>query len=67
MLKIIITIIFVYILIRLLVRLIFLGFGVFLSHTLKSKYSNTVKKGFSTHKEQSREDIIDVDFKEVNK
>ncbi|MDD4183549.1 MAG: hypothetical protein PHT53_07010 [Candidatus Omnitrophica bacterium] len=67
MLKIIVTIIFVYIIIRLLIRLIFLAFGVFLSRQLKAKYSNTVKKRFSTHKEQPREDIIDVDFKEVKK
>ena len=65
MLKIIITIIFVYIIIRLLIKLIFLAFGVFLSRQLKAKYGNTAKKGFSTHKEQSREDVIDVDFKEV--
>jgi len=65
MLKIILTIIFIYILVRLLIKLIFLAFGVFLSHQLKAKYSNTAKKGFSTHKEQDREDVIDVDFKEV--
>ncbi|MCK9615878.1 MAG: hypothetical protein M0R48_10410 [Candidatus Omnitrophica bacterium] len=67
MLKVIITIIFVYILIRLLVRLIFLAFGVFLSRTLKAKYSNTVKNGFSARKESDSENIIDAEFKEVNK
>lgn len=65
MLKIIITIIFIYILIRLLVRLIFLAFGVFLSRKLKAKYNNPAKNGFSTRKEQNHEDVIDADFKEV--
>jgi len=67
MLKIIITIIFVYILIRLLVRLIFLGFGVFLSRTLKSKYSNTAKTRFSGRKKYNPDSVIDADFKEVKK
>jgi len=44
MLKIIITIIFIYILVRLLVRLIFLAFGVFLTRSLKAKYQNSAKK-----------------------
>ncbi|MCK9573547.1 MAG: hypothetical protein M0R20_03985 [Candidatus Omnitrophica bacterium] len=65
MFKIIITIIFIYILIRLLVRLIFLAFGIFLSRTIKKKYNSTVKNGFSSHKEHDSQDIIDADFKEV--
>lgn len=67
MLKIIITIIFIYILVRLLIRLIFLAFGVFLSRTLKAKYRNIPKDGFSTRKEQNREGIIDAEFKEVKR
>lgn len=67
MLKVIITIIFVYILIRLLIRLIFLVFGIFLTRSLKAKYQNKTKNGFQTHKEQDYEDIIDADFKEVKK
>lgn len=65
MFKAIITIIFIYILIRLLVRLIFLMFGVFLARTLKTKYSNTVKNGSSSRKEYNSKDVIDADFKEV--
>lgn len=65
MLKIIITIIFVYILIRLLVRVIFLVFGVFLTRALKAKYQTGARNGFKSYKAQDREDVIDAEFKEV--
>jgi len=67
MLKVIITIIFIYILIRLLIRLIFLLFGIFLTRSLKAKYQNSSKTGHQNHKEHNGQDIIDAEFKEINK
>lgn len=64
MLKIIITIIFVYILIRLIIRLIFLIFGIFLTRSLKTKYQNTARRK-QNRREQDCSDVIDADFKEV--
>lgn len=65
MLKIIITIIFVYILIRLLFRLILLAFGIFLKRSLKVKYQAGTKNGFRNRETQNSESVIDVDFKEI--
>jgi hypothetical protein len=51
--------------IRLLVRLIFLAFGIFLKRSLKTKYQAGANNGFQGRKTQNGEDIIDADFKEI--
>ncbi len=65
MLKIIITVFFIYVLIRLLTKLIFLAFGVFLKRTLKSQYSNAAQKKSYSRKEQNRDNVIDAEFEEI--